>query len=210
MREIVLGDALDNHYQVLNGLKAGDEVVVNGAFTLDAAAQLQRKRSMMGNVTPQVATQVYEENTMHFDNKIKNSLSVALATYMKLKDGLVMSRSKEIQNAAIELSEGLSSFDLSVMDTNQQNQFMLLKAYADSIHMATDLGKQRLYFKPFSELMATVVSNLEGMEYPVYVQYCPMADDNKGAVWLSMDAEIRNPYFGDKMLTCGNIKATLE
>ena len=43
----------------------------------------------------------------------------------------------------------------------------------------------------------------------VYVQHCPMAFDNKGADWLSFDSEIRNPYFGDKMMKCGITKDTL-
>jgi Cu(I)/Ag(I) efflux system membrane fusion protein len=32
-----------------------------------------------------------------------------------------------------------------------------------------------------------------------------MANNNKGAVWLSMEEEIRNPYYGDAMLTCGSL-----
>jgi Cu(I)/Ag(I) efflux system membrane fusion protein len=38
-----------------------------------------------------------------------------------------------------------------------------------------------------------------------YIQKCPMANNNKGAVWLSMEEEIRNPYYGDAMLTCGSV-----
>jgi Cu(I)/Ag(I) efflux system membrane fusion protein len=37
-----------------------------------------------------------------------------------------------------------------------------------------------------------------------------MAFDNKGAYWLSDQAKIRNPYFGDKMLECGEVKDTLN
>jgi hypothetical protein len=33
-----------------------------------------------------------------------------------------------------------------------------------------------------------------------------MADDNKGAVWISETKEIKNPYFGKDMATCGSIK----
>jgi hypothetical protein len=44
----------------------------------------------------------------------------------------------------------------------------------------------------------------------LYVEYCPMAFDDKGASWLSSSKEIRNPYFGDKMLTCGEVKETIK
>ena len=44
----------------------------------------------------------------------------------------------------------------------------------------------------------------------IYYQYCPMARDNKGAYWLSAVEEIKNPYFGDAMLTCGENKAVIK
>ena len=47
IREVVTGNETGDYYEVLSGLKAGDEVVVNGAFVIDAAAQLQGKKSMM-------------------------------------------------------------------------------------------------------------------------------------------------------------------
>ncbi len=49
MREITLGDAFNGGYIVLSGLENGDEIVTNGTFTVDAAAQLKGKKSMMNN-----------------------------------------------------------------------------------------------------------------------------------------------------------------
>lgn len=46
-REIDLGPALNNAYVVLSGLKDGEEIVTNGAFAVDASAQLTGKPSMM-------------------------------------------------------------------------------------------------------------------------------------------------------------------
>ena len=47
MRNITLGTMIGDHYEVLEGLNNGDEIVTNGTFTVDAAAQLQGKKSMM-------------------------------------------------------------------------------------------------------------------------------------------------------------------
>ncbi len=44
---------------------------------------------------------------------------------------------------------------------------------------------------------------------PLYVDYCPMANKNKGAYWLSQIKEIQNPYQGQKMPRCGEIKKVL-
>jgi hypothetical protein len=43
-----------------------------------------------------------------------------------------------------------------------------------------------------------------------YYEFCPMAFNNSGAYWLSDNAVIRNPYFGDKMLTCGSVEEELR
>ena len=45
---------------------------------------------------------------------------------------------------------------------------------------------------------------------PVYIEFCPMANDNKGGYWLSTEEKIQNPYFGKKMLKCGEVKATIK
>lgn len=47
LREIELGPALGGAYVVLSGIEDGEEIATNGTFTIDAAAQLEGKRSMM-------------------------------------------------------------------------------------------------------------------------------------------------------------------
>ena len=43
-----------------------------------------------------------------------------------------------------------------------------------------------------------------------YYQFCPMANNDKGAYWFSETEEIRNPYFGDTMMGCGETKETIK
>ena len=45
---------------------------------------------------------------------------------------------------------------------------------------------------------------------PIYVQHCPMANDGKGANWLSKENQVKNPYYGSKMMTCGKTVETLK
>jgi Cu(I)/Ag(I) efflux system membrane fusion protein len=47
MREVTLGPALGESYIIENGLQEGEEIAVNGTFSIDAAAQLAGKPSMM-------------------------------------------------------------------------------------------------------------------------------------------------------------------
>ncbi len=51
---------------------------------------------------------------------------------------------------------------------------------------------------------------LFGINQKLYSQFCPMADNNKGGFWLSLEEEIQNPYFGDAMLTCGSVEQIIE
>ena len=47
MREVELGPMLEESYVIANGLSAGEEIVTNGTFSVDAAAQLAGRPSMM-------------------------------------------------------------------------------------------------------------------------------------------------------------------
>jgi hypothetical protein len=51
---------------------------------------------------------------------------------------------------------------------------------------------------------------ITGTEMKIYEQFCPMYKNNEGGVWLSMNEEIRNPYFGDKMLKCGKVQREIN
>ncbi|MFD2101818.1 DUF3347 domain-containing protein, partial [Flagellimonas iocasae] len=75
---------------------------------------------------------------------------------------------------------------------------------ANSISKISDIKAQRDHFKHLSAHLSKGVK-LFGVDQKIYEQFCPMADNNKGAYWLSTTKEIKNPYFGEAMLTCGEI-----
>ncbi|MGB5821194.1 MAG: efflux RND transporter periplasmic adaptor subunit [Saonia sp.] len=49
MREVTLGEVTNGGYVILDGLEHGDIIVTHGTFTVDAAAQLKGKKSMMND-----------------------------------------------------------------------------------------------------------------------------------------------------------------
>jgi Cu(I)/Ag(I) efflux system membrane fusion protein len=78
------------------------------------------------------------------------------------------------------------------------------------IQASSDIEQQR---KAFSALSDSVYKSIKAFGLggaTAYYEYCPMAFDNEGAYWLSDAEQIRNPYFGDKMLTCGSVKEKLK
>ncbi|RZJ86404.1 MAG: DUF3347 domain-containing protein, partial [Chryseobacterium sp.] len=77
---------------------------------------------------------------------------------------------------------------------------------AGLIATSKDLNVQRESFAPLSNQVIELVKKKSIASDNAYVQYCPM----KKASWLSTESTIRNPYFGDAMLTCGSVKETLK
>lgn len=81
---------------------------------------------------------------------------------------------------------------------------------AAKITSASNIEDQRKVYSDLSNDFIALVkeSGLDSGE--LYIDFCPMAMNDKGAYWLSSNKEIKNPYFGDKMLTCGEVKETIK
>ena len=236
MKEVLLGNANGNTYTIIDGLKNGDEVVTNGTFSVDAAAQLQGKKSMM-NAKGGKTTTGHEghlgmqgddsagdkmDETNHSEmnerievsNKFQKQLKQVFDDYILLKDALVNDSNNEAQIAAKKIGKDLTKVDMKLLtDKKAHNHWMTiqkeLKTSANAIEKSSEIAIQRGHFKHLSAHMTSSVE-LFGINQKVYSEFCPMADNNKGAYWLSLEKEIRNPYYGEAMLTCGEVKATLE
>ncbi|WGK65312.1 DUF3347 domain-containing protein [Croceiramulus getboli] len=115
--------------------------------------------------------------------------------YLHLKTALVNTDVAEAQSGARMLAE--------------QSADSEMKSWLSSIASTTDIEQQRSLFSEVSKKMTKMVEGSLS-EGEVYQQYCPMAFNNEGAYWLSTEREIRNPYFGDKMMSCGKVTATIE
>jgi Cu(I)/Ag(I) efflux system membrane fusion protein len=84
-----------------------------------------------------------------------------------------------------------------------------IKSSATSISKTLDIKEQRDHFKHLSSHLINTLQ-LFGVNEKVFVEFCPMANNNKGAYWLSQEEKVNNPYFGSAMLTCGEIKQVIE
>lgn len=137
----------------------------------------------------------------------------ATQNYLALKDGLVESKGAEAQLRANEFLISLQKTDASSLESavaaEWTNMANLLQNDASTIAGTTDLAKQREAFTSLSNHMITTVK-LFGADDKLYLQHCPMANKNTGGSWLSSRREIRNPYYGDAMLTCGEVQAEIQ
>ncbi len=207
MKEIVLGNKLGDNYEVKSGLQSGDEVVTNGVFTIDASAQLQGKKSMM-NHKKELSEQ------FEVSKKFKSQLQIAYDEYIKLKDNLIQTDVKLSKNSASTLHKALQNVDMKLLTNNvAHKQWMMLNktllSSSIAITNSEDINEQRRQFKVLSDHFILAVQSF-GINEVSYKQYCPMADSDKGAYWLSKEKQVLNPYFGDMMLKCGEVKQEIN
>lgn len=130
----------------------------------------------------------------------ESSIESVLPSYFELKDALVAGNAKGVPAAATELSTQLG--ELSAPEAKQA------ATQAAAVAKAKTLKDQRAQFAVLSESLYRLTKASEPSS-TVYYQHCPMYNKGKGANWLSQEKAIRNPYYGEQMLTCGSVVETL-
>jgi Cu(I)/Ag(I) efflux system membrane fusion protein len=236
-REITLGEDTGTHYVVVDGLMAGESVVTNGAFKIDAAAQLKGSPSMMnpsggeqslggmagmdmgGDGDKKEEKKVKKEapkkqSSMDVDAKFKTQFSAVVTSYIALKDAFVntnvkdaVSKSKAVKAQMAKVDMGLLKGDAHLMWMDMMKP---INSNLDKIIASSDVETQRLAFADLTDGIYKTVKMFKVTGINVYYQFCPMARDGKGANWLSLTSDIKNPYFGDAMLTCGETKEKIK
>lgn len=203
MRKVKLGTDLGEHYEIISGLNNGEMVVSNGTFTVDAAAQLRGKNSMMSALND-------EKEPIEVDEQFLKQLHYVLEDYMKLKDNLVKANANNASESAKKIQNSLLKIPTELLRNKEAHQVWEKSSKNLSIHLnlislENDIEKKRLAFINLSKEMINITKVFD-VQDTIYVVHCPMADDNKGADWISFENEVINPYFGDKMLRCGKVK----
>ena len=128
--------------------------------------------------------------------------------YLELKDALVADNTEDAAKAGEGLVTAFEGFDISEYEEGQQQELTEIiedaKEHAEHITMS-DMAHQREHFEILSIDLVDLLE-ITGSPRTLYQQFCPMYNENKGGIWLSASEEIRNPYFGQSMLTCGEVQ----
>ena len=235
MREVTLGANLGDQYIIKEGLELNEEIVTNGTFAVDAAAQLGGKPSMMnpeagetstghdhsdmgeGQEMDQTAESKSAKNKpLKWPESEANNYRGLVESYLLLKDNLV--NDEKADEFAGQMLSAISNIDMGAFSEKGHMKWMeyqnVLKEKAEKIQNAGKLGEQRRHFIQLSDNMIGLVKTFEapeaGQDSSLFVQFCPMANDDKGAFWLSKEDEVKNPYYGDMMLNCGEVREEIE
>jgi len=154
----------------------------------------------------QEKTEVSQESTKQF------STSEIIANYLKLKNALTKDDSNAAAIASKSLLKTFNSTDTSSLDTKLKNVLLsiLEKSSVHAKYIGDNPSKidhQREHFIMLSNNINDLIITF-GSKQKLYQDFCPMANEGKGAIWISEVKEIKNPYYGAEMLSCGSLKKT--
>jgi Cu(I)/Ag(I) efflux system membrane fusion protein len=144
------------------------------------------------------------------------SFAQVMDSYYHLKDALVLSNdtlAKTSANRLISLSDSVNLNELkadSSIVTMAKGYLENISAEAKGLVGEKDIEGKRKSFQMISDNMYDLVRTVRYDRETIYHQFCPMAFNDAGAYWLSRTSDIKNPYFGKKMLTCGEVKDSLD
>lgn len=176
--------------------------------TENTAATVENTEAAQTGATQTTNVVVETPDYSNVAESMKTQISQLLSQYMILKEALVASDPNAAKASANEVLEIARAMPVATLTGDE-------KAYAEEkreevvssatqIAEANDLEAQRENFELLSEAVFSMSKAFDAADQTLYYQHCPMAKNNQGAYWLSTNSEIRNPYFGDKMLKCGS------
>ena len=240
LREIGLGPMLGDSYVVTDGLNEDEELVTQGTFSVDAAAQLEGKPSMMnhsGGKTSSMPGMIMSENSKSGDNNDMTGMNISenkkaaqdkksvsmdfimqlnniLDLYIILKNSLLNDDSIKVIQDSKNIQSALSKISMKLFSGDDHIKWMELsgaisKSLIEMIK-TNDLEQQRISFQSISNDLYDAIKTFGLMGKTLFYQYCPMFNNGKGAYWLSEIKEIKNPYYGEKMISCGETKESLN
>lgn len=138
------------------------------------------------------------------------SIAPVIKDYLALKNALVADNGKSAADAGRKLLATLKAVDMKTIPSGKHKAYTDIAADAmeNAEHIGDNAGKiahQREHLASLSKDMNDLIA-MFGTPQQLYQQKCPMYNEGKGAIWVSEIKEIKNPYYGGEMLTCGSVK----
>jgi len=192
-------------------------VLAAGTFTVASCNNTSNEKQASATTETPKQEEVQKPVTSQLSEAGTGKLMAVVTDYYLLKDAFVATDAAKADEAAKRLNTSVDSMT-AFLKTDSAHAGM--QPYLDTMKVfSTDLSdakknenidKKRASFEKIGDAMFAVLKAADLKNAHVYRQFCPMAFDDKGAYWLSSEEEIKNPYFGKKMLECGEIRDSLK
>ncbi|MDG1358282.1 MAG: efflux RND transporter periplasmic adaptor subunit [Akkermansiaceae bacterium] len=131
-------------------------------------------------------------------------LQKTIVAYLQISKPLSDDQAKPASQAIPNLIKAIAALP------DDSEKAKLLTA-TQQLQKNTELKELRNTLPPVSKhLIALIKKHGINQLGNLYVVHCPMADQGKGADWLSPIPKVQNPYFGSGMYSCGELTDTLS
>lgn len=146
------------------------------------------------------------------------SFTGLINAYIDLKNALVASDAAKATEAGQTLrtaSDSLKVNEIKGDSTGVIKETALtytssITSSAQALVAAKDIEAKRKEFGNIADAMWTLTRTVRYGGKKLYWEYCPMAFNNQGAYWISYERDIKNPYFGSKMMNCGSVEDSID
>jgi copper chaperone CopZ len=184
---------------------------------LPSCCQYERKAKLKetkeSTTTSVSKTDMHDHAAIPEQKQEVQQLKAVFDNYFGLKDALVKTDGGIASSKANSLLSAIGAVKMEKLTTEEHTVWMKvvkdLGIDAEHIADTKDPSHQREHFIPLSKNMYQLIK-VSKQSSPVYYQFCPMANDGKGANWLSKENSVKNPYYGSMMLTCGSTIETIK
>lgn len=151
--------------------------------------------------------------TFNVNAQTNSNITKVLNSYIALKDALIKTDGTTASVLAKDLLTSIDAVNMNQLDASTHAQWMKvvteLKEDAEHINETKEISHQRDHFNSLSKNLYSIIK-LTKTGTTVFYQFCPMANKGKGANWLSLENTIKNPYYGNQMLSCGKVVEIIQ
>jgi membrane fusion protein, copper/silver efflux system len=207
------GQQQESYYQVVNGLQKGDRIVSSANFLIDAESQVQGALKDWQGEEPASTPPMTEKppngsSNSNFDAVVKSLLD----SYKRLHVLLAENKFSQVPAEAETLQKQVHQL-LEIDSPSKPERY---KDLVDKLHRSADqftpndIDQARMEFGRFSaDLIVFLKDFMPQLNDPLYTIQCPMWKKSP-AVWLQDSTQVKNPFLGPDMPTCGTVQETLQ
>jgi copper chaperone CopZ len=182
------------------------------AKTVDHSAHTEAKSNQTSTSSAGQSDKNHKSTTPVVKPEISH-LTAVFDHYFAVKDALVKTDGNTASAKAKELLKAINAVKMGQLANDEHVVWMKvmkdLALDAEHIGDTKETSHQRDHFINLSTNMYDLIK-VSKHDAPIYYQHCPMANNGKGANWLSKENKVQNPYYGSVMLTCGKVVETIK
>lgn len=153
-------------------------------------------------------------STLDEESSKKDELSSILNSYFNLSENLTNDSAIDAAKSSEDLRIALTSFQVSNLTEGDEKtvEEILESSIEHAEHItdnAGDIYHQREHLVLLSQDIKDLVE-IVGSDQKLYEAFCPMANNDKGAIWITNKNVVENPYMGQSMPKCGKINGEIN